>query len=62
MSAAFILKKEQPKKNNKFFIFLKGRYFVMGGPIDMGFLKSVVLQLFSKYSQLCQFEYQKYQK
>ena len=28
----FILKKEPPKKN---FIFLKGRYFVMGGPIDI---------------------------
>ena len=23
------------KKNSKFFIFLKGRYFVIGGPIDM---------------------------
>ena len=37
MSAIFILKKEpnkQPKKH-KFFIFLKGRYFVVGGPIDM---------------------------
>ena len=22
-------------KKHKFFIFLKGRYFVMGGPIDM---------------------------
>ena len=42
-------------------MFLRGRYFVMGSPIDMnvdvfwetsvGFLKSVVLQLFSKYSQ-----------
>ena len=42
-------------------MFLRGRYFVMGGPIDMnvdvfwetsvGFLKSVVLQLFPKYSQ-----------
>ena len=48
-------------KKHKFFIFLKGRYFVMGGPIDMNFgvfwenpvdfLKSVVLQLFPKYSQ-----------
>ena len=34
MSANFILKKEPPKKH-KFFIFLKGRYFVMGGSIDM---------------------------
>ena len=60
MSAIFILKKEPPKKH-KFFIFLKGRYFVVGGPIDMnvevfwetyvGFLKTVVLQLFPKYSQ-----------
>ena len=56
----FHLKKEPPKKH-KFFIFLKGCYFVMGSPIDMnvdvfwetsvGFLKSVVLQLFPKYSQ-----------
>ena len=60
MSAIFILKKEPPKKH-KFLIFLKGRYFVMGGSIDMnvgvfwetsvGFLKSLVLQLFLKYSQ-----------
>ena len=34
MSAIFILKKEPPKKH-KFFIFLKGRYFIIGGPIDM---------------------------
>ena len=34
MSAIFILKKEPPKKH-KFFIFLKGCYFVMGGPINM---------------------------
>ena len=34
MSAIFILKKEPPKKH-KFFMFLRGRYFVMGGPIDM---------------------------
>ena len=44
-----------------FFILLKGRYFVMGGSIDMnfgvfsetsaGFLKSVVLQLFPNYCQ-----------
>ena len=57
MSAIFILKKEPPK-NPKFFMFLRGRYFVMGEPIDMnadvfrktsvGFLKCVVLQLFPK--------------
>ena len=56
----FHLKKKPPKKH-KIFIFLKGCYFVMGSPIDMnvdvfwetsvGFLKSVVLQLFPKYSQ-----------
>ena len=42
-------------------MFLEGRYFVMGDPIDInvdvfwetyvGFLKSIVLQLFPKYSQ-----------
>ena len=55
----FHLKKEPPKK--QFFIFLRGCYFVIGSPIDMnvdglwetsaGFLKSVALQLFLKYSQ-----------
>ena len=55
MSAIFILQ----KKN--FFVFLRGRYFLMGSSIDMnfdvfletsvGFLKCVVLQLFPKYSQ-----------
>ena len=49
------------KKTQKFFRFLKGRFFVMGGPIDknvvvfgetsVGFLKSMVFQLFPKYSQ-----------
>ena len=34
MSAVFILKKEPPKKHN-FFVFLRGCYFVIGGPIDM---------------------------
>ena len=34
MSAIFILKKEPPKKH-KFLLFLQGRYFAMGGPIDM---------------------------
>ena len=33
MSAIFILKKEPPK--NKFFMFSRGRYFVMGGRVDM---------------------------
>ena len=33
MSAISILKKEPPK--NKFFMFLRGRYFEIGGPIDM---------------------------
>ena len=52
MSAIFNLKKGSPKKKN-FFIFLKGRYFVMGGSIGtivgvlwetyVGFLKNVVL-------------------
>ena len=61
LSTIFILKKE-PLKKNKFFIFLKSRYFVMGASIDMNvgmfwetsgdFLKSVVLQLFPKYSQI----------
>ena len=49
------------RSRQKFFIFLKGRYFVMGGPINMNFgvfwetpvdfLKSVVLQRFPKYIQ-----------
>ena len=34
MSANLILKKEPLKKHN-FFMFLKGRYFVMGGPFDI---------------------------
>ena len=33
MLAIFILKKEPPK--HKFFMFLRSRYFVMGGPVDM---------------------------
>ena len=33
MSAIFILKKNT--KKHKFFIFLKGRCFVTGDPIDM---------------------------
>ena len=34
MSAVFLLKTEPPK-NHRFFIYLKGLYFVMGGSIDM---------------------------
>ena len=59
ISEIFILNKRAVKKQ-KVFIFLKDHYFVMGGPIDMnlcvfwetskGLLKSVVLQLFAKYS------------
>ena len=30
-----ILFRKRKKKKHKFFIFLKGRYFVMGGPINM---------------------------
>ena len=60
MSPIFILKKE-PSKKQKIFIFLKVCHFAMGSPIDMnvgvfwetsaGFLTSVALQLFPKYSQ-----------
>ena len=56
MEAICILKKETPKKH-RFFIFLKSRYFVMEASIAVfwetavGFQKSVVLQLFPKYSQ-----------
>ena len=60
MSATFLKNKGAAKKH-KSFVFLKGRYFVMGSPVDInigtfwetfaGFLKSVILQLFSKYSQ-----------
>ena len=34
MSAIFILKKELLKKYT-FFMFLRGRYFVRGGPVGM---------------------------
>ena len=60
MSSIFISEKE-PLKQHNFFIFLKGRYFVMGGPIDINvgvfwessvdFRKRVVSQLSPKYSQ-----------
>ena len=63
MSAIFILEKKsrKKKKKKKTFYFLKGRYFVMDGPIYMnasvfsetfvGFLKSVVLQTIPRRSQ-----------
>ena len=35
MSTIFFWKKEAPKKNNKFFIYLKDCYYLMNGPIDM---------------------------
>ena len=34
MSVIFVLKREPPKKH-KFFVFLKRRYFVMGGFINI---------------------------
>ena len=61
MSTIFILKKE-PQKKCKFFNFENDRYFVMGDSIDMndgifwetsvGFLKSVVLQLFQNIAKV----------
>ena len=52
---------KRSRKKTQIFIFLRSRYFVMGGPSDrnvglfwetsVGFLKSMILQLFSKYSQ-----------
>ena len=57
---AFFLEKGAAEKT-QFFIYLKGRDFVMSGGIymnvgvfwetSMGFLKSAVLQFFPKYSQ-----------
>ena len=45
-------------REEKIFKFLKGRFSVMGGPMDMTFsmfseklLKSKILQFFSKYSK-----------
>ena len=35
MSDICHLKKRKPPKKHRFFILLKGRYFVMGGPTDM---------------------------
>ena len=57
----FLFWKKNRQKKHKFFMLLRGRYFVMGSPIDLNvdvfretsvcFLKCVVLQLFPKYSQ-----------
>ena len=57
----FLFWKKNRKKNHRFFMFSKGHYFIMGGPIDMnvdvfweipvGFPKNAVLQLFPKYSK-----------
>ena len=54
------MKKQRPERH-KFFMFLRGRCFVVGGPIDMNvyvyretsvrFLKRVVLHVSPKYSQ-----------
>ena len=35
MSATFFWKREAPKKNNTYFIYLKDFYYVMDGPNDM---------------------------
>ena len=35
MSAISILKKEPPKKTQVSHFFLKGRYFIIGGPINV---------------------------
>ena len=60
MSAIFIFEIKSAKKD-KIFNFLKGRFFVMGGPMDMIFgvfseahvrlLKSITSQFFSRYSK-----------
>ena len=60
MSAGFILEITGPKKD-KIFNFLKGRYSVMGAPMDMIFdvfsetyarlVKSIILQFFFKIKQ-----------
>ena len=60
MSAVFIFEIKDAKKD-KIFNFLKGRFSVMGGPMDMIFglfsetyvrlLKSTTLQFFSRYSK-----------
>ena len=60
MSAVFIFEIKGAKKD-KIFNFLKGRFSVMGGPIDMTFsvfsetyvrfLKSITSEYFSRYSK-----------
>ena len=60
MSALFTFKIKGPKEY-KILKFLKGRFIIMGGPMDMIFgvfseiyvrlLKSRILQFFSKYSK-----------
>ena len=66
MSAIFILKKNRQK--TKFFMFLRGRYFVMGSHIECslvlrefcGLSKMHGFATFLKiYPNLCQFECQK---
>ena len=61
MSAVFIFEIKDDKKD-KIFNFLKGRFSVMGGPMDMIFdmisetyvklLKSITSQFFSRYSKV----------
>ena len=60
MSTVFILEIKGAKKD-KIFNFLKRRFFVMGGPMDVIFgvfsdtfarlLKNIILQFFSRYSK-----------
>ena len=60
MSAVFIFEIKDAKKD-KIFNFLKGRFSVMGGPMDIIFdvfsetymrlLKSITSQFFSRYSK-----------
>ena len=60
MSTAFIFEIKGAKKD-KIFSFLKGRFSVMGGPMDVIFgvfsdtnvrlLESITLQFFSRYSK-----------
>ena len=51
MSEIPILKKVQPKNTN--FAFLKGRYFIMGGPIVMNV--GVFLKDLCGFSKKCDF-------
>ena len=61
MSAVFIFEIKDAKKD-KIFNFLKGRFSVMGGPMDMIFdmisetyvklLKSITSQFFSRYRKV----------